>query len=347
MHISNLRLKNIYDGCPYIPKAKCRNLVNGRFDNGRVLEADYFEITVTDIDYEIISNQYDFEFLGVDVWASTYDYLPKELREYLKQLFTDKTALKGVDAMADSYFRAKVKINSAYGLTAQNPVRIPIIFNGLQLEEDMNANILGLLQISKNRAFMPYQWGVWVTAWARWHLQQAINLVGDDFIYTDTDSVKYIGEYDFSKLNDFYFTRSKESGGFADDKHGKTHYLGVFEAEETADCFITLGAKKYAAEYDGKIKITLAGVNKKKGGEELKEKGGLSAFKKGLIFEKAGGNEVFYNDISKPYKVKTHGKTIEIRSNCYIRDGVYTLGITDEYQALLEYSNYILRNDTK
>lgn len=347
MHVSNLRLKNIYDGCPYIPKAKCRNMVNGRFDNGRVLEANYFEITVTDIDFDIISEQYDFEFIGCDVWASTYDYLPNELREYLKQLFNDKTRLKGVDAMADSYFRAKVKINSAYGLTAQNPMRIPIKFNGLQLEEDLDADITELLQISKNRAFMPYQWGVWVTAWARWHLQQAINLVGDDFVYTDTDSVKYIGEHDFSNLNEFYFNRSKESGGFANDRNGKTHHLGVFEAEDTADRFITLGAKKYAAEYDGKIKITLAGVNKKKGGEELKEKGGLSAFKKGLIFEKAGGNEVFYNDISKPYKVKTHGETIEIRSNCYIRDGVYTLGITDEYQALLEYSNYILRNDTK
>ena len=109
--------------------------------------------------------------------------------------------------MADSYFRAKVKINSAYGLTAQNPVRIPIKFNGLQLEEDLDADLTELLQISKNRAFMPYQWGVWVTAWARWHLQEAINLVGDDFVYTDTDSVKYIGEHDFTELNEFYFNR--------------------------------------------------------------------------------------------------------------------------------------------
>lgn len=32
-------------------------------------------------------------------------------------------------------------------------------------------------------------------------LQQAINLLGHDFLYIDTDSGKYIGEHDFSKIN--------------------------------------------------------------------------------------------------------------------------------------------------
>ena len=52
-----------------------------------------------------------------------------------------------------------------------------------------------ILEKSNHRAFLAYQWGVWVTAWARWHLEEGIKLAhqkGAEFIYCDTDSVKQV-----------------------------------------------------------------------------------------------------------------------------------------------------------
>src|SRR5699024_12769880 len=40
-------------------------------------------------------------------------------------------------------------------------------------------------------------WGVFVTTYARQRLQQAIDIIGIDCIYCDTDSVKYVGEHEY------------------------------------------------------------------------------------------------------------------------------------------------------
>lgn len=77
---------------------------------------------------------------------------------------------------------------------------------------------------------------------------------------------------------------SKQNGAWAVDPKGKDHYMEVYEQEKDADRFITWGAKKYAYESDGKLKITVAGVPKKEGAEELKRKGGLDALKPGFVF---------------------------------------------------------------
>ena len=50
-------------------------------------------------------------------------------------------------------------------------------------------------------AAFPYQWGVYITAYARQALQEAIDAAGDKMVYCDTDSVKVIGELDLSEIN--------------------------------------------------------------------------------------------------------------------------------------------------
>ena len=59
--IKRATLCNPLWGCPYIPVSKCQMLVNPIEDNGRVLEADALTIEVTDVDMQIILEEYDGE----------------------------------------------------------------------------------------------------------------------------------------------------------------------------------------------------------------------------------------------------------------------------------------------
>ena len=114
-------------------------------------------------------------------------------------------------------------------------------------------------------------------------------------------------------------------------------HLGFMEPDADYSEFITMGAKKYAYRYtDGKLGITVAGVNKKKGAEELEAAGGLSAFKEGFTFYKAGGTESVYNDHPEITSIIREGREIPITANLLIKDSMYTLGITAEYSRILQ-----------
>ena len=171
-------------------------------------------------------------------------------------------------------------------------------------------------------------------------MQKAIDISGDNFVYTDTDSVKYIGDVDFSGYNNEIEELSISNGAYAVDAKGETHIMGVYESESIPgkeyayDRFITWGAKKYAYEINGKCGVTCAGVNKKTGGEELAKHGGLEEFQPGFVFRDAGGTEAVYNDnIDKVITVD--GRELRITDNVVIRPSSYTLGITGEYKMLL------------
>ena len=124
-------------------------------------------------------------------------------------------------------------------------------------------------------------------------------------------------------------------GAYAADRNGEVHYMGVYESEgyRLPNRFKTLGAKKYVLEDpDGHLHITIAGVNKKKGGKEL---GTLENFREGFIFKEAGGTEAVFNDnVDMWYNVDGH--RLHITDNEVIRDSTYTLGITAEYRMILD-----------
>ena len=59
----NIEVKNL-DTIPYIPKAHCTQFSSGEGDfvgdNGRVLRATYISMVLTDIDYKIIRDTYNY-----------------------------------------------------------------------------------------------------------------------------------------------------------------------------------------------------------------------------------------------------------------------------------------------
>lgn len=336
----NVDLQDLMCGCPYVPAAKCRNLLNAENDNGRVLSADYLEISLTDVDLKIILTQYKFDTITfLDFYHCRYAKLPKPMRDTVRQYFVDKTKLKNVEGQELYYMKSKNKLNSIYGMSVQSPVKqsIDYINDDFKEREDPEPD---LLEESNRKAFQNYAWGVWTTAWARWELQQAIDACGDQFLYCDTDSVKYIGTVDWTDYNKKHMMLSKENDACAADPSGAMHYLGVYEHDGDYKQFITMGAKKYAYQYpDGKLGITVAGVAKSKGAEELQAAGGLKRFKEGFVFHQAGGTELVYNDIpyaaDKPV-ITREGRQITITSNVLIKDSEYTLGVTGEYRRILD-----------
>ena len=357
--IKNLRLRDPYWGCPYLSKDKCRNIHKAidTEDNGRILEAEYIETTITDIDLKIIMEEYQGEIIFLQGWYASYKPLPAPLINEVIKYYRDKTELKGVQGQEIYYDKAKALLNSLYGMMAQDPVKHNLIFQQVgDWEEDDSLTDEEILGKSNQRAFLAYQWGVWVTAHSRDALERGIRLVHDtdgaDFVYCDTDSVKYTGNVDWSKYNADRIAECQNSGSFATDPKGITHYMGVFETEDIIDTgyayryFKTLGAKKYAyIEREGEgVHCTIAGVNKKKGGAELDKHGGLSAFAEGFVFWEAGGTMAVYNDAPEMDHVNIEGHRLPVTSNVAILPSEYTLGITGEYERIIKYAKNYLYN---
>ena len=172
-------------------------------------------------------------------------------------------------------------------------------------------------------------------------------------MYCDTDSVKYIGDVDWTGYNNAKIAKSTETRAFATDPDGKYHYMEVYEPDGRYTKFATLGAKKYAFEkpgHPGETYITIAGVTKRLGGKEL-DRGdeygrGIDRFvdiKHPFLFRDAGGTEALYND-DVDVIITVDGHKLRITRNIVIRDSTYLLGITGDYRELIESSIDLLNH---
>ena len=222
-------------------------------------------------------------------------------------------------------------------MAAQDPVKDTIQFiNGEYIPQDVPLE--ELLNKSNKKAFLAYQWGVWCTANARMELHKAIMETAEkgnkhNFVYADTDSIKTIGKLDLSKYNERQKKLAQKAGAYAADPAGVVHYMGVYEDEtpQAYRAFKTLGAKKYAY-VDGKgLHVTVAGVNKSKGAPELKT---IENFNEGFVFYDAGGTESVYND-NVYIETERDGHKLVITDNVIIRNSTYTLGLSGDYERLL------------
>lgn len=355
LRLLNVELKSLWRfGCPYIAYDRCRYVSQDyTIDNGRILTASYLEITITDIDFNIILDQYNAEIQVLDMWSSRYAMLPDSVRNEIKQLYTTKTSLKGVKGQELIYALSKSMINACYGMTAQDPGKPDIIYKAdddRQFIYNVERDRRDILKESAKKNFLPYQIGVWVTALARSELHAGISLIDNckriknkpiaSFVYCDTDSIFYLGDIDWE--NDYNAIRQKRSiknGAYAKDRKDKSHYMGVMEYEDTCKRFACMGAKKYAYEDEyGTLHITIAGVAKDIGAIELQSMGGLEKFvdiDKPPLFIKAGGTEIKYNDMINIETV-IDGHKLKITDNAVIRESTYQLGITDKYRELLD-----------
>jgi hypothetical protein len=327
---------------PYIALAKVSRARGEIIDNGRILKADYIETTLTDIDYKIIKDTYSIGNEKVlELYVSEYGMLPECFRAVIMDYYRQKTELKGIQGQELYYMKAKNKLNACYGMTATNPVRDKLSYDHDDYQREI-PDITKELKIgAMKKPFLSYAWGVWCTAWARYELQVAINLCGDQFVYCDTDSVKYYGDVDFTALNAHLQQLAIDNNAYA-VRDAKTYYLGVWEHDGDYKQFRTWGAKKYAYTDDAdELHITISGVGKQ-GAKELQT---IDNFKPGFVFRDSAGTRTIFDDDVSYYTYMIDGHTVEHTSNIIIADVTYTVDITDTYIKLLDMLGKMSGND--
>lgn len=337
----NIRLRD-EKPIPYIPQSKCLALGDDReIYNGRILHADFLTISMTNIDFDIVKEQYEYDEIAVEEFHySRKGLLPKELRDTIMYYFEKKSILKGDEEHYYEYMKSKNKLNSIYGMIVTNILNTEIEYHdGEYTEKKMTEEEMqeALDKYYKNRrSFLNYSWGVFITAYARRELEDGLNIAGLDTIYCDTDSVKYIGDHDkeFEAYNERLNRECLEKGvvNYA-EVNGKRYYMGIFDKERGYEEFITLGAKKYAfiqrnKEGELELGIAVSGLSKKKGAEELEKKGGLKRFQRNEVFYNSGRTIAQYNS-AKVHNITVNGCTFSTASNLAIVDTTYTLGISD------------------
>ena len=356
-------------GMPYvaISKATARSK-HVTLDNGRVLsvinredrenDRGYLALTLTDVDFQIIKEQYTWDEMSIsDFHIATYGYLPEALLSQVMAYFRAKTELKDKIKEAEErgdeeeaanlaylYAKSKNRLNGIFGMCYTNPVHNVISINedGEWIEDTPEiAEALKKYWKSRN-SFLVYAWGVWITAWARRHLEDLFNELGQNkVIYGDTDSGKGV-DVDISKidaLNAKVMALADKRGAYC-DYNGTRYYMGVYEHENKVPIakFKTLGAKKYVYEDEKGLHVTISGVSKKLGAKEL---GSIDNFIPGFIFKEAGGLTLYYNDAEQGiHKITVDGCTMTTASNIGMVDSTYEIGITQEYAELIGYNIY-------
>ena len=355
--LTDVKLKDDLYPVPYLAISKCRGILNGVYDNGRIISADIIgSTTFTDVDYRILKEQYDFNLQPITIAHARYGKLPAPYIDTVRHYYQQKTDLKNKpsDAEHDAAFyellynKFKNLLNSLYGLMAQDPIKVDIKYVDEEdlFKDDPEADPEKILEENNKKAFLLYQWGVWVCCWGRYHLEQGIKACGNGFIYCDTDSCKYVGNVDWDFYNKERMKISEKNKTYATDPEGNKHYMGLFEYEGKLIEFKTMGAKKYAyrrleknkktGEMEEKLHITIAGVNKRIGAIELERAGGLDAMKEGMVFKFAGGLEARYNDHPDIGEwTNEDGIPIDISRNVSLVENTKTLGLTAEYRELL------------
>lgn len=246
----------------FISSSKCDEIINGNFDNGRVMSADKLTITITDVDFYFILQSHEFtKYTIKESYFSRYDYLPKQFIEFVLEKYVNKTKYKNVEGKEVEYAKEKNKFNSLYGMSVTNMIHDEVLYDSVNdwYERALeNKEIVEKLAEEKKKSFLSFGYGVWVTAFARSNLLKNVIKLDEYVVYCDTDSMKLKEGYDKKVIDDYndfvirklHFVSEKlqiDFDKFAPyDIKGEKRILGVFDNDGNYDEFITQGAKKYA-----------------------------------------------------------------------------------------------------
>lgn len=340
MHIAlkNPQLRDRSITAPYLSYSKCKRVgkTSELLDNGRIIKLEgVVHLWGTELDFIMIHRQYKADGLQfLDSYSAPKGKLPKWFRDCIMKYFSNKTTMKDIDYQL--YMLSKAMLNSLYGMTAQKNIRDEIVYlmgewKVEKFEAEKRADEL-LKHIKKDTTFLPFAWGVWTTAYARYALFECIEKIGyNKFLYADTDSIFYLldekTEQSMQEYNDKIISKAIAAGATV-THNGKLVALGEFTAEDDhkAQAFRFVHAKCYALiDPDGVLKATIAGVTKKSrdkkrtNADELET---IDNLQTGFIFKDCGGSRIVYNN-SPRHIINVNGEDVECTSSAVIMPTEY------------------------
>ena len=359
----NVELKDDIFDC-YISDSKCEQITSDKIlDNGRVFSASSLKTTITEVDFDIIERAYNFtDVKFTNCYRYFSAYLPKAIIDSILYFYEGKTTLKEVEGFEVEYNRLKGMLNSSYGMMVTDIVRTLFEYStiyGWTEEEGITSEKIEQYNNSKNR-FLFYPWGVFVTAYARRNLWEGIVECGEDYHYSDTDSIKisnadkhqkFINDYNkktMEKLQNMcYYYNIDENKLHPKNKKGDEKWIGIWDFDGHYDEFKTLGAKRYLCRSGEEFLLTISGVAKSGVDYMVKTFGPekmFEAFSDDLLFP-AGSCGVSthtyideeFTDAVTDYMGNTY---IHNEKNCiHLEETSYSLTMSDEYVNLIE--NYL------
>lgn len=275
-----INLESIIDYEHLISSSKCIVLEKEVVDNGRVVKAKRLRLTTNEIDFELITKCYRWGKISFFNFKIAFKgYLPREFVICILSLYANKTTLKGVEGKEIEYLKSKEFINSTFGMSVTDICREEIKFiDGIWSSENPDVSKMIDKYNNDKRRFLFYAWGVRITSLNQRNLFSAIMECKDDYVYSDTDSVKFLN-YEkhlsfFDKYNKMMMYKLKKSSEYynLDLKlympstiENVVKPLGVFDYEGTYSLFKTLGAKRYIYHDGKKLHLTCAGLSKSDG----------------------------------------------------------------------------------
>ena len=345
-----------------ISRYKCPVCENAIVDNGRIVMAEHIITTITEQDFFVYTEFYTWDRIEIkNLRTYQKNYLPKNFVQSVLNLYEKKTVLKDVEGEEVNYMISKNMINAAYGMMVTDPIRDELMYSDNTFYTIPKNIAEGIDKYNTNiRRFLFYPWGVWVTAYARANLFSGIIEMGDDYIYSDTDSIKsmnterhenYFNSYnaqilDKIELASQYHNLNKSL--FAPyTKKGKQKIIGVWDDEGVYDKFKTLGAKRYLTmkgvqSTEPKYMITLAGSNKKKTMEYLVGTGDpFGKFTDGLSIPPENSGRLILTYIDN----ETTGTVVDMfgvpyeyheLSSIHMEKSEYNLSMSEEFVRYLE-----------
>lgn len=373
----NLREKeNVYDNP--LSVSKCKIIGKKCENNGRLISADLVITTTTDVDFfDIIQKFYEWDSIEIGAcWIYPASYLPTPLVEMIVELYQDKTTLKDVKEKVLEYLIKKGMLNSTYGMSVMAIIsEVVELLNGEWKTDNSKTMEESIKEYNEDtKRFLFYPWGVFITAYARRNLFSGIYELGADYIYADTDSVKFTN---YEKHKDYFdrynawITKKIEHAlkchnipvEMARPKtiYGEEKPLGVWDDDGFYLKFKTLGAKRYMYLCDNKkqakkenkpqkleLHTTVAGVSKS----------GLAEYMT-YLQKHYGGNKAFdffddEMDVPARFAHKTTalyideeangtftdylGNTCEFdeKSFVHLSESSYNMKLTEIYKLLLE-----------
>lgn len=266
-------------------------------DNGRIVEAPQFTTAITEIDFDIINAVYEYDRIEIgNCFTYLRGRLPTELVKIIVDLYDAKTTLKGIKERLKEYTSKKEDLNSIYGMFVTDILRMIYAYTD-DWEDPAEPDAIEKIE-EYNKSFSRFTffpWGIYITAHGRRRVWSGILEAGrEDYVYTDTDSIKMLHIERHMEYIEQYNRSVKAALERACAYHdidishvmpqtikGKQKPLGYWDFEGVYADFKTLGAKRYltrVSDWDPKDKelaythglaLTCAGVNPIKGARYL------------------------------------------------------------------------------